>query len=142
MARWDEVVRVSRDIEERFNLSAAVRANGMLYLSGLTSIDEQMHVVGVGDMEAQIRQVYTRLERALAAAGCSLVQVVSETAYTTDIEWLGRAAHVRDEFYERAGAAPPAVTAVEVRRLFFPDAMVELAAIAELAPNGRAATLR
>lgn len=132
MARWDQVVRINRDIEERFNISAAVRSNGTLYLSGLTSIDERMQVVGPGDMEAQIRQIYLRLERALAGCGCSLVQVVSETAYTTDIEWLGRAAHVRDGFYRRAGAAPPAVTAVEVRRLFFPDALVELAATAEL----------
>jgi 2-iminobutanoate/2-iminopropanoate deaminase len=136
MARWNQVVRVSREIEERFNLSAAVRSNGTLYLSGLTSIDDQMRVVGVGDMEAQIRQIYERLERALSVAGCSLVHVVSETAFTTDIEWLGRAAYVRDGFYERAGAAPPAATAVEVRRLFFSDALVELAAVAEL-PAGR-----
>lgn len=133
MARWDQVVRVNREIEERFHLSAAVRSNGTLYLSGLTSIDEGMRIVGPGDMEAQIRQIYLRLERALAACGCSLVNVVSETAYTTDIERLARAAHVRDDFYRRAGAAPPAATAVEVRRLFFPEAMVELAAVAELA---------
>jgi enamine deaminase RidA (YjgF/YER057c/UK114 family) len=132
MARWDQVVRVNREIEERFNLSAAVRSRGMLYLSGLTAIDDQMRVVGVGDLEAQIRRIYTRLEHALAASGCSLVHIVSETAFTTDVEWLGRAAHVRDEFYARAGAAPPAATAVEVRRLFFHDAMVELTAIAEL----------
>ena len=135
MARWDQVVRVNREIEERFNLSAAVRSNGTLYLSGLTAIDERMQIVAPGDMEAQVAQIYRRLERALAACGCSLVDVVSETAYATDIEWLGRAAHVRDGFYRRAGAAPPAATAVEVRRLFFPDALVELTVVAEL-PSG------
>ncbi len=132
MARWDQVVRVNREIEERFNLSAAVRSNGTLYLSGLTSIDPGMQVIGAGDMEAQLRQVYVRLEQALAAAGCTLEHVVSETAYTTDIEALAHAAHVRDAFYARAGAAPPAATAVEVRRLFFPDALLELTATAEL----------
>ena len=132
MARWDQVVRVNREIEERFHLSAAVRSNGTIFLSGLTSIDQEMRIVGPGDMEAQVRQVYERLERALAACGCTLVHVVSETAYTTDIDRLARAAHVRDDFYRRAGAAPPAATAVEVRRLFFPDALVELAAVAEL----------
>lgn len=132
MARWDQIVRVNRDLEERFNLSAAVRSNGMLYLSGLTSIDEHMQIVGAGDMEAQIRQIYARLEHALGVAGCSLADVVSETAYTVDIEWLGRAAHVRDALYQRVQAAPPVATAVEVRRLFFPEALVELAAVAEL----------
>jgi enamine deaminase RidA (YjgF/YER057c/UK114 family) len=132
MARWDQVVRINRETEERFNLSAAVRSNGTLYLSGLTAIDENMQVVGVGDMETQVRQIYTRLERALAACGCSPLHVVSETVYTTDIAGLGQAAWVRDRFYESANAAPPAATAVEVRRLFFPEALIELAVTAEL----------
>jgi len=132
MARWDQVVRINREAEERFNLSAAVRSNGTLYLSGLTAIDENMQVVGVGDMESQVRQIYARLERALATCGCSPLHVVSETVYTTDIEGLGQAAWIRDRFYEVANAAPPAATAVEVRRLFFPEALIELAVTAEL----------
>jgi enamine deaminase RidA (YjgF/YER057c/UK114 family) len=132
MARHDSIVRVSHGIEERFNISAAVRSRGLLFLSGLTSIDDDMVVVGQGDMEAQVRRIYRRLDRILAASGCSLLDVVSETAYTTDIEWLGHAAHVRDAVYAEAGAAPPAVTAVEVRRLFFPEALVELTVVAEL----------
>jgi 2-iminobutanoate/2-iminopropanoate deaminase len=139
MARWDQVVRINREAEERFNLSAAVRSNGTLYLSGLTPIDENMQVVGVGDMEAQVRQIYDRLTRALAACGCSPLHVVSETVYTTDIEGLGQAAWVRDRFYESANAAPPAATAVEVRRLFFPEALIELAVTAEL-PREETAT--
>ena len=132
MARWDQVVRINREIEERFNVSAAVRSNGSLYLSGLTPIDDKMQVVGVGDIEAQVRQVYARLERALATCCCSPLHVVCETFYTTDIQGLGRAAWIRDQFYESASAAPPAATAVEVRRLFFPEALIELAVTAEL----------
>jgi enamine deaminase RidA (YjgF/YER057c/UK114 family) len=132
MARWDQVIRISREIEERFNISAAVRSNGTLYLSGMTAINDAMEVVGPGDMEAQIQRIYERLQAALAAADCTLASVVCEVAYTTDIGELGRAAHVRDRFYRQANAAPPAVTAVEVRRLFFPEAMVELVATAEL----------
>ncbi|MDH4259158.1 MAG: Rid family hydrolase [Gammaproteobacteria bacterium] len=132
MARWDQVIRISREIEERFNISAAVRSNGTLYLSGMTAINDAMEVVGPGDMEAQIQRIYDRLQAALAAAGLTLVDVVCETAYTTDIAALARSAHVRDRCYSLANAAPPAVTAVEVSRLFFPDALVELVATAEL----------
>jgi len=132
MARWEQVIRISREIEERFNISAAVRSNGTLYLSGMTAINDAMEVVGPGDMEAQVRRVYERLQAALAAAGLTLLDVVNEVAYTTDIAALGRAAHVRDRCYRQANAAPPAVTAVEVPRLFFPEAMVELVATAEL----------
>jgi enamine deaminase RidA (YjgF/YER057c/UK114 family) len=132
MARWDQVIRISREIEERFNISAAVRSNGTLYLSGMTAINDAMEVVGPGDMEAQIQRIYDRLQTALAAAGLTLSDVVCEVAYTTDICALGRAAHVRDRCYRQANAAPPAATAVEVPRLFFPEAMVELVATAEL----------
>ena len=132
MARWDQVIRISRGIEERFNISAAVRSNGMLYLSGMTAINDAMEVVGPGDMEAQIQRIYERLHNALAAAGLSLSDVVTEVAYTTDIARLARSAHVRDRCYRLANAAPPAVTAVEVSRLFFPEALVELVATAEL----------
>lgn len=132
MARWDQVIRISREIEERFNISAAVRSNGTLYLSGMTAINDAMEVIGPGDMEAQIQRIYDRLQTALAAAGLTLADVVCEVAYTTDISALGRAAHVRDRRYREANAAPPAATAVEVPRLYFPEAMVELVATAEL----------
>lgn len=132
MARWDQVIRISRAIEERFNISAAVRSNGTLYLSGLTAINDAMEDVGPGDMEAQIQHICDRLQTALAAADCTLADVVCEVAYTTDIVALGRSAHVRDRCYREANAAPPAATAVEVPRLFFPEAMVELVATAEL----------
>ena len=132
MARWDQVIRISRAIEERFNISAAVRSNGMLYLSGMTAINDAMEVIGPGDMEAQIQRIYDRLQNVLAAAGLTLADVVCEVAYTTDIVTLGRSAHVRDRCYRQANAAPPAVTAVEVSRLYFAEAMVELVATAEL----------
>lgn len=32
MARRDQVIRINREIEERFNISAAVRSDGTLYL--------------------------------------------------------------------------------------------------------------
>lgn len=132
MARTDQIVRVNREIEERFGLAAAVRSNGTLYLSGLTSIDAAMNVVGPGDCEAQLARIYERLQQVLAVADCTLEHVVSEICFTTDIEALGAAAHVRDACYRAAGAAPPAATAVEVRKLFFPEAMIELHATAEL----------
>ncbi len=32
MARRDQVIRINREIEERLNIGAAVRSNGILYL--------------------------------------------------------------------------------------------------------------
>ena len=47
-----------------------------------------------------------------------------------DMEALAAAAHVRDQRYQQADAAPPVATAVEVRRLFLRGALLELVATA------------
>ena len=132
MARSEQIVHAHKEIEERFGLSAAVRSGNTLYISGLLSVSDSFELIGAGDMGAQIRRIYERLERVLAMADASLENVVSEMSYTTDIEALGEAAHIRAEFYRNAKAAPPAATAVEVRRLFLEGAMLELVATAEL----------
>lgn len=140
MARPDQIVRINRDIEERFGLAAAVRANGTLYLSGLLSVTDDFRLVGAGDMGAQIARIYERMQRVLAAAGCSLKDVVAEISFTTDMDALAAAAHVRDGIYRAAGAAPPAATAVEVRRLYLPGALLELQATAILPASAASAS--
>ena len=39
--------------------------------AGQVALDEAGHVVGTGDVEAQARQVFANLDRALATAGAS-----------------------------------------------------------------------
>lgn len=132
MARAEQIIHAHREIEEKFGLSAAVRSGNTLYISGLLSVSDSFELIGPGDMAAQIRRIYQRLEHVLAVADATLENVVNETSYTTDIEALGEAAHIRAELYRNANAAPPAATAVEVRRLFLEGAMLELVATAEL----------
>ena len=55
--------------------------------------------------------------------------IVSLTHYATDIEAFMEAGPVRQEFF----AAPyPVTTTIEVSRLYHPDLMVEITAIAEV----------
>lgn len=132
MAKQEQVIHVNPEREAKFGLAAMVRSGSTLYVSGLLAVDDEFQVVGVGDMAAQIERIYDRLEATLAVAGADLTHVVSEVSYTTDIEGLASASSVRDARYRRALAAPPVATAVEVRRLFLPDAQLELVATAEL----------
>jgi enamine deaminase RidA (YjgF/YER057c/UK114 family) len=132
MARHDQVISVYPELERRFDLSYAVKAGNLLFLSGMVAADEHFNLVGAGDMEAQIRCIYARVQKVLAAAGASLKNVVSETNYTTDSAALTRAAWVRAEIYKQAGAAMPAATGVHVHSLTLPGALLEVHATAVL----------
>jgi enamine deaminase RidA (YjgF/YER057c/UK114 family) len=132
MAKHEQVVSVYPELERRFDLSYVVRAGKTLYLSGLLAVDEQFNLIGAGDMEAQIRCIYSRLQKVLAAAGAGLQQVVSETNYTTDSGALSKASWVRAQIYRDAGAAMPAATGVRVVGLAHPGALLETQAIAVL----------
>jgi enamine deaminase RidA (YjgF/YER057c/UK114 family) len=132
MARHEQVISVYPELEKRFDLSYAVRAGNMLFLSGMVAADEQFNLVGANDMEAQIRCIYGRVQKVLAAAGATLKNVVSETNYTTDSPALTKAAWVRAEIYRQAGAAMPAATGVHVASLTLPGAMLEVHATAAL----------
>ena len=94
--------------------------------AGQVALDEAGHVVGTGDVEAQARQVFANLDRALAAAGASFADVIKLNYYLTDISQLGMVRAIRDEYVEVA--RPPASTAVQVSALAMPDLMIEVEA--------------
>ena len=135
MASQEQIVSVYPELEQRFGLSYIVKAENTLYLSGLLSADENFQLVGADDMEAQIRQIYGRLQFVLSKANATLKNVVSEINFTTNSPALTEAAWVREAIYRDAGAAMPAATGIHVQGLSLPGAMLEVHATAVLAPT-------
>jgi enamine deaminase RidA (YjgF/YER057c/UK114 family) len=66
------------------------------------------------------------------AAGTSFADVVKLTYFVRDIEAVGAIRAARDEFVNTAN--PPASTLVEVSRLFVPELLIEIEAVA-MAPQ-------
>jgi len=95
-------------------------------ISGQVALDEAGQVVGEGDPEAQVRQVFVNLGRALAAAGASFGDVIKLNWYLTDLTILPVVRAVRDEYVDTA--RPPASTAVQVAALVRPELMIEIEA--------------
>ena len=65
--------------------SHAVKANGLVYLSGQTPIDPATGRLADGDVARQTRQCFSNLFNVLAAAGLTADDVVNVQVYLTDM---------------------------------------------------------
>ncbi len=129
MAHESQVRFFFEPVERALGFAAVVEAGGFLHLSGIVSIDDNaQNVLHEGDMAAQINRIYDIMEQLLARSQATLKHVVKETMFTTDLAALGAAVGARNARY--AGHAPPAASAVEVKALFFPTALIEIEAVA------------
>ena len=94
--------------------------------AGQVALDDAGQLVGPNDPQAQARQVFANLGRALAAAGASFADVIKLNFYVTDITMLPAVRAIRDEYIDTA--RPPASTAVQVSALARPGLMIEIEA--------------
>ena len=109
--------------EKAFGYAQAVRRGDTLYVAGTLSVDDGFAPLHAGDMAAQIEAVYAAIGRTLAAHGATLADVVRESVYVNDMDAFIAANGARLAAY---GGWFPAATAVEVKRLAFPECMVEI----------------
>jgi enamine deaminase RidA (YjgF/YER057c/UK114 family) len=108
-----------------------VSANRIIFIAGQTALDRDGNVIGKGDFAAQAAQVFRNLSVALQASGCSAANLVKLTVFLTDMNNLGRYREARNHFFASVTPpAAPAVTLVEVSKLYGADFMIEIEAIA------------
>src|SRR4051812_34287581 len=100
----------------------------LLFLSGQIALDSAGQLIGAGDMRLQARQVFENMRRALVAAGGTMSDLVKLNYFVVDASQAGVIREERDRVVNTV--APPASTLVEVRRLFRPDLLIEVDAVA------------
>jgi enamine deaminase RidA (YjgF/YER057c/UK114 family) len=110
---------------------AEVTAGRPVYIAGQIALDARGELVGPGDIRAQTRQVFENLKAALQAVGAGFDQVVKLNYYLVDASQLPLVREVRDQYVNRE--RPPASTAVEIRRLYREDLLIEVEAVAVVA---------
>jgi enamine deaminase RidA (YjgF/YER057c/UK114 family) len=108
-----------------------VSAGRIIFISGQTALDSDGNLVGKNDFAAQAAQVFRNLGFALQASGCTAGNLVKLTVFLTDMSNLGSYREARNRFFASVTPlAAPAVTLVEVSKLYGPDFMIEIEAIA------------
>lgn len=108
-----------------------VSARRFVFISGQTALDRDGNAVGKADFPAQAAQVFGNLAIALEASGCTATNLVKLTVFLTDMNHLGLYREARNRFFASVTPpAAPAVTLVEVSKLYGADFMIEVEAIA------------
>jgi enamine deaminase RidA (YjgF/YER057c/UK114 family) len=114
---------------KRYTFSPAVRKGNLLFISGLTATDERGTMVGKGDIVAQTRQIFEKIQTILEAAGGSFDDIVKTVDYIVTTEGYKGTADVRRAYFRNGF---PAATGIVVKELLRPDALIEIDAIAVL----------
>lgn len=85
------------------------------------------NTVGIGDIQAQTRQVLENIRRVLVSVGGNMSDIAKVTVFVTDMSTLPEIHKVRSEFFD---PPYPASSLVEVNGLVKPEFMIEIEAIA------------
>jgi enamine deaminase RidA (YjgF/YER057c/UK114 family) len=110
-----------------------VRASRIVFIAGQTAVDRDGKLVGKNDFSSQAKQVFHNLNIALQSAGCTAANLVKMTVFLRDMDSLQSYRDARNRFFATTTPPPaPAITLVEVSKLYGPDFLIEIEAIAAL----------
>ncbi|MFY0613799.1 MAG: RidA family protein [Hyphomicrobiaceae bacterium] len=111
-----------------FSQATMVEARGRLvFISGMLAKGGDGALIGIGDVEAQTRQVCENLKAAVEVAGGSLEDICRVDVYVRNMEHFDTIHKVRREYFSTPA---PASTMVEVTKMTSPEALIEINAIA------------
>jgi enamine deaminase RidA (YjgF/YER057c/UK114 family) len=112
---------------------ARVNRGTIVYISGQVSSDASGKIIGEGDFEAQVEQVFTNLKIAVEAAGGVMADIVKLNYFLApevDQVDVPKMRPIRDRYLD--AAKPPASTFVVVSRLMRPGWLIEIEAVAAI----------
>jgi enamine deaminase RidA (YjgF/YER057c/UK114 family) len=130
MARKDVQSDKLRPPKGHYAHATMVEARGKLvFISGMTARRPDGSIAGIGDIDAQTRQVCENIKAAVEAAGGTLADVCRVDVYVRNIEHFEAIHKVRREYFH---PPLPASTMVEVSKMASAEYLIEISAIAVL----------
>jgi 2-iminobutanoate/2-iminopropanoate deaminase len=108
--------------------SHGIKVGDTLFIAGQVALDEDLHLVGPGDAEAQARQTWKNIQTVVEAAGGTITDVVRVTTYVVDLADVEAIHNVRREFFPEGDH--PTATVVQAAKLGLPGLLLETEAFA------------
>jgi reactive intermediate/imine deaminase len=115
------------DPYEPFRLAQGYRVGDLLFISGQAGYDDEGKIATPTNFDAQAKQAFENLDRALRAGGSSLRNVVKVTIFLTDMSYFHKIVELRGKYFS---PPYPADTIVQVSSLYSKDATIEIEAVA------------
>jgi len=118
------------DYQKSRSYAPAVVTEGgrTVWLAGLLAAEDENGRPLAGDFREQVRCVFRKMARQMEEVGGSLDDVVTMTAFITEVRYNLDFVETRKEFFKEDRY--PASTLVTVQALNRPEAMVEVTAVA------------
>jgi len=117
-----------------YNHAIISSAGRLLFIAGQVAIDENNQLVGPGDFNAQMQQVFKNLGSILDSAGASFESVAKFTTYLTGAQYLTAFYDKRREIFAEIYPRDryPANTLVVIDQLARKEWLIEIEAVAAI----------
>lgn len=111
------------EVEKAYGYTHAVKIGADIKISGAVSMDDEGNPTAVGDLEQQMKNAYSDLEKVLQHYGYSFDDVIAENVFTTDMAKFLEISAYRSSIYTKQF---PTGTWLEVKGLALPEFMIEI----------------
>ena len=118
-----------QDPRPRYSQAILTDGGKLLFIAGQTASDKDGNVVGVGDIEAQAKQVFEKIKIIVEEAGGTLDDIVKTTVYITDAKYREGQRKVRSQYIK---GDPPTSTLIIVKGLARDEFLIEVESVAVL----------
>ncbi len=111
------------EVEKAYGYSHAVKIGNDIKISGAVSMDNEGNPTAVGDLEQQMKNCYSDLDKILKHYGCTFDDVVVENVFTTNMPKFLEFAGYRNEIYKKQF---PTGSWLGVKELALPEFLIEI----------------
>lgn len=118
-----EYFQLRPEVEKAYGYSHAVKIGNAIKISGAVSMDAEGNPTAIGDMEQQLKNCYSDLEKVLQHYGCTFDDVIVENVFTTNMSKFLEVATYRNEIYKTQF---PTGSWLGVKELALPEFMIEI----------------
>jgi len=118
-----EYFQLRPDVEKAYGYSHAVKIGNDIKISGAVSMDDEGNATAIGDLEQQMKNAYSDLDKVLQHYGYTFDDVIVENVFTTDMAKFLEVSSYRNTIYKQQF---PTGTWLEVKGLALPGFMIEI----------------
>jgi enamine deaminase RidA (YjgF/YER057c/UK114 family) len=116
-----------KNVHWPFGYTHVCKIGDTVHVSGQLALDQEGKIVGEGDMVLQTEKTYENLKKCLGSVGATINDIVMLRIFVTDLEAFQKTGDIRKKYF---GKYRPVTTGLEISRLYFPEALIEVEATA------------